>query len=83
LSDFSQQRRDADALYILGDLFEFWVGDDDDSASSGDVAAPLRDYSAAGRRLYLMHGNRDFLIGERFADPGRRHAACLTPACRA
>ncbi|MFK7831136.1 MAG: UDP-2,3-diacylglucosamine diphosphatase [Congregibacter sp.] len=67
LSVFLQDRRDAHALYILGDLFEFWVGDDDDSELVTQVADLLADYSAAGPELYLMHGNRDFLIGEAFA----------------
>ena len=65
--DFLRHHRDASALFILGDLFEFWVGDDDDSAISTRVAEALAAYSQAGPRLYLMHGNRDFLIGERFA----------------
>ena len=55
-----------DALFILGDLVEVWVGDDDD----GPVAASLREtLTAASRRcaLYVMHGNRDFLIGPTFA----------------
>lgn len=57
----------ADALYILGDLFEFWVGDDDDSPLVGEVADALREFSDSGRDLYLMHGNRDFLIGADYA----------------
>lgn len=55
-----------DALFILGDLVEVWVGDDDD----GPVAASIREtLTAASRRcaLYVMHGNRDFLIGPTFA----------------
>ena len=57
---------DVDALYILGDLVEVWVGDDDD----GPVPASIRDtLKAASRRcqLFVMHGNRDFLIGPAFA----------------
>ena len=57
----------ADALYILGDLVEVWVGDDDDSALADAVRETLRD-AAARCPVYLMHGNRDFMIGERFAD---------------
>ena len=56
----------ADAIYILGDLAEVWVGDDDD----GPTATALRDALRATSRhcpLYVMHGNRDFLLGERFA----------------
>ena len=55
-----------DAMYILGDLAEVWVGDDDD----GEVAEALRDTLAAASErcaLHVMHGNRDFLLGERFA----------------
>jgi UDP-2,3-diacylglucosamine hydrolase len=65
--EFLAGHRDAAALYILGDLFEFWIGDDEDSALAQRVALALKDFAAAGPRLYLMHGNRDFLIGERFA----------------
>ena len=57
---------DVDAIYILGDLFEVWVGDDDDSPLSCTVRAAL---AAAARRcpVFVMRGNRDFLFGERFA----------------
>lgn len=58
---------DADALYILGDLFEFWIGDDDDAPIVERVANMLRHYSASNPNIYFMHGNRDFLLGERFA----------------
>jgi len=69
LDDISQGtlRRRAAALYILGDLFEFWVGDDDDAPLVAEVAGMLRAFSGGGAELYLMHGNRDFLIGEAFA----------------
>ena len=56
----------AEALYILGDLFEYWAGDDDDDPFNASVLASLRDLTGHGVALYLMHGNRDFLIGERF-----------------
>jgi UDP-2,3-diacylglucosamine hydrolase len=56
-----------EALYILGDLFELWLGDDDDTMPHSAVVAALRHFSAGGTPLYLMHGNRDFLVGERFA----------------
>ncbi|WP_339859339.1 UDP-2,3-diacylglucosamine diphosphatase [Pseudohongiella acticola] len=58
----------ADALYILGDLFEAWVGDDDQSDVADQVAAELMTLSQAGTRIYLMHGNRDFLIGQDYAE---------------
>jgi len=57
----------ADALYILGDLFEFWAGDDDDDPFNASVLAALHKTANAGAKLYVMHGNRDFLIGNRFA----------------
>ena len=59
--------READALYVLGDLFEYWAGDDDlaDPFNTGIVAA-LRA-CAAVKPIFIMHGNRDFLLGERFA----------------
>jgi UDP-2,3-diacylglucosamine hydrolase len=58
----------ADALYVLGDLFEYWVGDDDlDDPFNAVIAGFFRRFAAPGRKLYLLHGNRDFLVGERFA----------------
>lgn len=63
-----EQARGADALYILGDLFEAWVGDDDLNDAGDRVAAALRELSNAGTRIYLMHGNRDFLLGDNFAE---------------
>lgn len=57
----------ADSLYILGDLFELWVGDDDDSPLVAEAQARLRTLSEGGTALFFMHGNRDFLIGEQFA----------------
>lgn len=61
----------ADALYVLGDLFEAWIGDDDDSAFNLAAIAAFRQFSESGSQLYFMHGNRDFLLGERFcADTG-------------
>lgn len=57
----------AAALYILGDLFEYWAGDDDNNPFNASVLSALRQLADRGVALYLMHGNRDFLIGERFA----------------
>ena len=58
----------ARALYVLGDLFEYWIGDDDlGEPFNAVVVGFLRRLSAAGTRLYFMHGNRDFLVGEAFA----------------
>lgn len=60
--------RGAGALYILGDLFDYWIGDDDlDEPLNGMVSGALRELSDAGCAIYLMHGNRDFLVGEAFA----------------
>jgi UDP-2,3-diacylglucosamine hydrolase len=56
------------SLYILGDLFEAWVGDDDNSPLSRTVANALQQLSQSGSAVYIMHGNRDFLIGKEFAD---------------
>jgi len=59
--------RSAQALYVLGDLFEYWIGDDDLEAPFNAVmAGMLRGLSQHGVALYVMHGNRDFLMGERF-----------------
>ena len=58
----------ADELYVLGDFFEYWVGDDDlDDPFNAVVAGFFRRFTGAGRRLFVLHGNRDFLVGERFA----------------
>ena len=57
----------ADALYVLGDLFEAWVGDDDPSAAGAEVAAGLRALADAGVPVYFIHGNRDFLLGRDYA----------------
>lgn len=57
----------ADALYILGDLFEAWIGDDDDSAVGKYVAAHLREVRDAGVPIYFIRGNRDFLVGPDYA----------------
>lgn len=62
-----QQAGAADALYILGDLFEAWIGDDDDSEPGFSVRNTLKSCADAGTRVFLMHGNRDFLLGDRFA----------------
>lgn len=57
----------AQRLYILGDLFEAWIGDDDDSAYLTTIANALSTLSALGTDVYYIHGNRDFLLGQRFA----------------
>lgn len=59
--------READALYILGDLFEAWIGDDDPNPLHQRVAAAIRALVDSGVPCYFIHGNRDFLLGKRFA----------------
>ncbi|GJM13839.1 MAG: UDP-2,3-diacylglucosamine hydrolase [Pseudohongiella sp.] len=56
-----------DALYILGDLFEAWIGDDDVTELSSSVAAALNDFHLSGSDIFILHGNRDFLLGARYA----------------
>jgi UDP-2,3-diacylglucosamine hydrolase len=58
--------REARELYILGDLFEAWIGDDDDDPRLTPIVAALRDLTSAGVACAVMHGNRDFLLGQRF-----------------
>ncbi|WP_018014366.1 UDP-2,3-diacylglucosamine diphosphatase [Teredinibacter turnerae] len=59
--------QDADELYILGDFFDAWIGDDEDAPFYLDIAARLNLLSTQGVAIYFQHGNRDFLIGEQFA----------------
>lgn len=59
-------RGKAQALYILGDLFEAWTGDDDNSLTAKQVAESLKDFSQTAP-IYFIAGNRDFLVGENFA----------------
>jgi len=61
------EARAARALYILGDLFEAWLGDDDPDPEVRSIVAELRALHDAGVPTYFMHGNRDFLVGARFA----------------
>ncbi|MDL2356308.1 MAG: UDP-2,3-diacylglucosamine diphosphatase [Pseudomonadota bacterium] len=57
----------ADALYLLGDLFEYWAGDDDSTLFHQAIIDAIRAVSDAGVAIYWIAGNRDFLVGERFA----------------
>ena len=61
------EARKADALYILGDLFEAWIGDDDPNPLHRKMAAAIKAVSDSGVPCYFIHGNRDFLLGKRFA----------------
>ncbi len=67
LQFLGQVTGDVDALYILGDLFESWVGDDDPQPEKTRVAAAIRRLADDGLPCFFMHGNRDFLVGEAFA----------------
>jgi UDP-2,3-diacylglucosamine hydrolase len=61
------QARSAKAVYILGDLFDAWVGDDDFTYPNAQIRSELKQLVDLGVEIYLQRGNRDFLIGERFA----------------
>lgn len=57
----------ADAVYVLGDLFEYWIGDDAVSPLAGKLAEMTSKLAAGGLTMYFQHGNRDFLLGNRYA----------------
>jgi len=63
-----EDARGADALYILGDLFEAWVGDDDPSETGAFVARELKTLADSGVPVFFIRGNRDFLLGQQYAD---------------
>ena len=69
-----ERASNAEALYVLGDLFEAWVGDDDDSPLAREVVEALAQLTARGTAVFFAHGNRDFLVGEDFS---RRSGAVL------
>jgi len=56
----------ADAVYILGDLFEFWYGDDDDDPLNLEIQDVLAGITSSGTPVFFIHGNRDFLLGAGF-----------------
>jgi UDP-2,3-diacylglucosamine hydrolase len=68
--------REAERLFILGDLFDAWIGDDDDTPPYPLIRSALKELTAAGTSCHLMHGNRDFLLGRRFA----RDTGCVLVA---
>lgn len=72
LSFIEREAVRSDALYILGDLFEVWLGDDAIDEYHRPILSALEGLASRGIRVYVMHGNRDFLLGETFA----RHAGC-------
>lgn len=67
LKFLKHEARHADALYILGDFFEAWIGDDDPDPHHAEAMAGVRALTDSGVPVYFMHGNRDFLIGPGFA----------------
>jgi UDP-2,3-diacylglucosamine hydrolase len=60
------EAKGAAALYILGDLFESWIGDDAPDAAQTQAITGLRELTASGVPCFVMHGNRDFLLSQRF-----------------
>jgi UDP-2,3-diacylglucosamine hydrolase len=66
LSFLRTEAAGAEALYILGDLFESWVGDDDADPAQREAIAGLHALSVSGVPCFVMHGNRDFLLGPQF-----------------
>lgn len=74
LKFLSEKAKFARALYILGDFFEVWIGDDNLSNPHDDrIITALKDYSNSGIPVYFMHGNRDFLIEKQFAKASGCH----------
>ena len=71
------EAKSADALYILGDLFEAWIGDDDPNPLHREMAAAIKALVDSGVPCYFIHGNRDFLSGQRYA---RESGMTLLPA---
>jgi UDP-2,3-diacylglucosamine hydrolase len=67
LAFLEQRATSAQSLYILGDLFDYWVGDDDCSAPRQQIIKSLKQLSNSGVEVFLLHGNRDFLIADQFA----------------
>ncbi len=60
--------RNSKAIYILGDLFEAWIGDDDTSPMNQAICKGLKRCALSGTPVFIMHGNRDFLLGEKFVE---------------
>jgi len=67
LDFLDDEAREAEALYILGDFFEYWIGDDDPDEYYAEIKRALRRLVDYGVQVYFMHGNRDFMIGDAFA----------------
>ncbi|TOP06377.1 UDP-2,3-diacylglucosamine diphosphatase, partial [Vibrio parahaemolyticus] len=60
------EAKNAEALYVLGDLFEFWVGDDDKTPFANQIRTEFKTLTDQGVPVFFIQGNRDFLLGERF-----------------
>lgn len=73
---FDKVAKDCDALYILGDLFEYWIGDDACDQHAEEVAQQLNIVASHNVDIHVMHGNRDFLLGEQYT---KRFNAQLIP----
>ncbi|WP_372982631.1 UDP-2,3-diacylglucosamine diphosphatase [Marinobacter sediminum] len=68
LGFLKEKAHGVEQLYILGDFFEAWIGDDERTPLQEQIAAALRAVNESGTEIFLMHGNRDFLIGHDFCD---------------
>jgi len=68
LSFLESEATEADALYILGDLFDSWVGDDDPNPHFSVMKGAIRQLVDSGVPVFFIHGNRDFMIGEKFSE---------------
>ncbi len=67
--DFLQTRAcSAQAIYILGDLFDTWIGDDDTTPPINRIKSSLKQLTESGTRVFFLHGNRDFLIADKFCN---------------
>lgn len=67
--DFLHQRaRQAKSLYILGDLFDSWIGDDDNTPPNKTIKKALKQLAESGTEIFLLQGNRDFLLGQLFCE---------------
>ena len=73
------REQELDALVILGDFFEAWVGDDDDAPLADRVRSQLFEFSRRGCEIFVARGNRDFMLGEQFAH--FRYLSLMQNAC--
>ncbi len=67
VSFLDNRAKQAEALYILGDLFDAWIGDDDNTPPNRLIKKHLKQLSESGTAVFFQSGNRDFLLGQRFA----------------